>query len=121
MNFASFVTPGGGVTRGTTAQEESICRISTLYKGIADDSVRLFYDSHKDKINNKQTNINKEVHCLWKFSIIYFRAYILFTSLRGGCSVVYSGKNVCPVSTTRNLCVCRADSFCYTIETNTTL
>ena len=44
LNFASYVTPGGGVVRGTTAQEESICRITTLYKGIADNSVRVFYD-----------------------------------------------------------------------------
>lgn len=31
MNFASAVNPGGGVRSGSSAQEESLCRYSTLY------------------------------------------------------------------------------------------
>ena len=30
-NFASATNPGGGVTRGSSAQEESLCRCTTLY------------------------------------------------------------------------------------------
>ena len=30
-NFASAANPGGGVTKGSSAQEESLCRCSTLY------------------------------------------------------------------------------------------
>lgn len=30
-NFASASNPGGGVTRGSTAQEECLCRCSSLY------------------------------------------------------------------------------------------
>ena len=47
MNFANAITPGGGVKKGSGAQEESLCRCSTLYPLLYRNTLRPFYDHHK--------------------------------------------------------------------------
>ncbi|MBQ3664004.1 MAG: TIGR02452 family protein [Clostridia bacterium] len=52
LNFASAVNPGGGVLWGSGAQEESICRCSTLYPCL--DTKEMwngYYDPHREKRN----------------------------------------------------------------------
>lgn len=48
LNFASSTNPGGGVTSGASAQEECLCRVSTLYPCLKDESMwDLFYAPHR--------------------------------------------------------------------------
>ncbi len=48
LNFASASNPGGGVTHGSSAQEESICRCSTLYPCLnTGDMWGCFYTPHR--------------------------------------------------------------------------
>lgn len=57
LNFASASNPGGGVTHGSSAQEESICRCSTLYPCLnTGDMWSCFYTPHRQAENPLYNN-----------------------------------------------------------------
>lgn len=51
LNFASAMHPGGGVKNGSSAQEESLCRCSTLYPALTQNWLR-----------EKFYNVNRAAH-----------------------------------------------------------
>lgn len=52
LNFASAVNAGGGVVLGATAQEESICRCTTLYPCLSTkDLQKGYYNPHRIGLN----------------------------------------------------------------------
>ena len=65
LNFASASHPGGGVTTGAGAQEESICRCSTLHFCLTDPKMeKLFYEPHwhqKKSLHNDDCIYTPEV------------------------------------------------------------
>ena len=74
LNFASSVTPGGGVTRGSGAQEESLCRVSTLYAAISDpDTAGPFYERHRQMIRDGAMGRENRDDCIFTPGVVVIR------------------------------------------------
>ena len=53
LNFASSTNPGGGVTKGSTTQEECLCRCSNLYLTLYQEKcIREYYNVNKKYMSN---------------------------------------------------------------------
>lgn len=69
LNFASATNPGGGVAWGSTAQEECLCRCSTLYANLTDREVwKPFYEAHR-----KQHNQLYNDDCIYTPDVVVFK------------------------------------------------
>lgn len=69
LNFASATNPGGGVVKGSSAQEECLCRVSTLYKCINTHIMfNKFYTPHR-----KDGNVIHNDDIIYTPNIIIFK------------------------------------------------
>jgi len=73
LNFASSVAPGGGVTRGAQAQEESLCRVSTLYPALSHESASRFYNRHWEMIHAGTMKRENRDDCIYTPGVVVVR------------------------------------------------
>lgn len=66
LNFASATKPGGGVKTGATAQEEALCRVSTLYPTL---DQRRFWDQYYTPNRAANDPLHTDV-CIYSPSVV---------------------------------------------------
>ena len=77
LNFASSTHVGGGVTTGAGAQEECLCRCSTLYFAISDNETKKkFHDTHYRQLKSGRLNSLYNDDCIYSPGITVFKSDI---------------------------------------------
>ena len=70
LNFASATNPGGGVVNGSSAQEECICRCTTLYPCLNTEAMwNAFYKPHRKAANPLYNN-----DCIYTPDVCVFKS-----------------------------------------------
>lgn len=82
LNFASATNPGGGVVNGSNAQEEAICRCSTLFPCIRDEKIKeQFHDKHRMLLKKGELNALYNNDCLYTPDVTVFKTDTEFPKL----------------------------------------
>ena len=77
LNFASATNPGGGVVNGSSAQEECICRCTTLYPCLNTDAMwNVFYKPHRKAATPLYSN-----DCIYTPEVCVFKSDVNFPEL----------------------------------------
>lgn len=70
LNFASATSPGGGVMKGSSAQEEALCRCSSLYFSLNEKSMwDGFYSPHRTARNPLHND-----DCIYTPDVVVFKS-----------------------------------------------
>lgn len=81
LNFASATNPGGGVARGSSAQEEAICRCTTLYPCLNTKEMwDNFYGPHRRENNALYNN-----DCIFTPEVMAFKSDTAFPEILPEC------------------------------------
>lgn len=85
-NFASATNPGGGVLKGSSAQEEAICRCSTLYFNISEPSiVDKYHDFHKRMLREGKMDVTYNDDCIYTPDVVVFKSDTRIPEVMEGC------------------------------------
>lgn len=79
LNFASATNPGGGVVGGSNAQEECLCRTSTLYANLTDrEMMRAFYQPHRQQLRSGQMDFTYNDDLIYTPDVVIFKSDTAF-------------------------------------------
>lgn len=74
LNFASANNPGGGVEKGSNAQEEALCRCSTLFPCISDAHIKeQFHQKHRMLLRNGELTALYNNDCIYTPDVTVFK------------------------------------------------
>ncbi len=75
LNFASATNPGGGVTKGSSAQEECLCRCSTLYSCLNESADKVgFHYRHKNMLASGEMDARYNDDCIYTPGVVVFKS-----------------------------------------------
>ena len=81
-NFASATNAGGGVVKGSNAQEECLCRCSTLYLCISDEKIKnSFHNTHRAMLKNGILTALYNDDCIYTPDVTIFKSDTSFPEL----------------------------------------
>ncbi|KAK8845261.1 hypothetical protein M9Y10_021454 [Tritrichomonas musculus] len=72
LNFADALNPGGGVERGRGAQEESLCRVSSLFLSLHSQGANEFYEFNRNRRTSKDFAFFSD-HLIYSPKVVVFR------------------------------------------------